>query len=358
MTLDTDYITLKQSNKKLLFLTERKTIVDFLNELKQEADRILTDNNQQNEFLAKFVQMPDNEGSITLRFLPPTHDLKLPWQATRVHRVNGKSFHCRKELTNGRWQGKVGICPICDYYNWLWNEANNTTGQKADEFIALARDIKPVERFYYNAVVREDPSQTGVKIYSCGKKVQQKLLKACVGDKNIAAIKALGNIFDVTGKEGRDFIVVKKLVKSGSQKFPNYDESYFVDPSPLAEPDEVEKLLASAHVLSELRNLKEPEELRLELKKHLGLVVGDDSEFDPREYGHDGSAPRSAAIQTAAAAVETVVPPKTEEAKVETPKVEESKAEEPPFNPDPPKVPEEDDEIMSVEEFMKELGDA
>lgn len=332
--------------------------MDFLNELKQEADRILTDNNnaQQNEFLAKFVQMPKEEGSVTLRFLPPTHGLSLPWQATRVHRVNGKSFHCRKELTNGRWQGKVGVCPICDYYNWLWNEANQTTGQKADEYIALARDIKPVERFYYNAVVRGDPSQVGVKIYSCGKKVQQKVLKACVGDKNIAAIKALGNIFDTTGKEGRDFIVVKKLVKSGSQKFPNYDESYFDDPSPLAEPDEVETLLANAHVLAELRNLKEPEELRLELKKHLGIVAGDDSEFDPREYGHDGSGGvRSAAVETAAAAVETATTVETP--KAETPKAETPKVEEPPFNPDPPKVPEEDEEIMSVEEFMKELGD-
>jgi hypothetical protein len=169
----------------------------------------------------------------------------------------------------------------------LWNEANNkANAAKAAGYIDIARKIKPIERYYYNCVVRDDPSQTGVKVLSVGKTVHAGILQAYVGNKKIAAIKKLGLIHEVTGREGRDLMIVKKLKKSGTEKFPEY-ELHWLDPSPLGNPDETKLWLGQCYNLAELRSIKPADEVRMALKKELGLVVSEETGYDPREYQTD-----------------------------------------------------------------------
>lgn len=327
--------------------------LDFYDELQLEANRVLADgNNQRNEdYIKKFVQMPAKDGEIQVRILPRSHGMKLPFQATRLHKLTiggqSKSIHCRKELVGGKWQGKLGVCPICDHYNWLWSEANQSTGNKAENFIKTARQIKPIERFYYNCVVRDDPSQTGNKILSVGKKIHQKIIQAFVGDAKIKAIRKLGDITDVTGKEGRDLLIVKKITRSGGEEYPNYDSSVFLDQCPLGTPEEVEAWLAGCYDLTELRVLRTAEELKHDLQVHLGIIRDESTAYDPRDFiKQEESVSYKSEVKTEA---------KTEvKSRNVTPPEDDA-----PFDVSPQSTntsSDDDDEIMSVEEFMKELG--
>ena len=72
--------------------------------------------------------------------------------------------------------------------------------------------------------------------------------------------------------------------QSGKDSYPNYSESKFLDPCPLGEEDEVEAWLKVLHDLPGLRNVLETEELKRQLKIHLGLITDDTTDFDPTEF--------------------------------------------------------------------------
>ena len=311
--------------------------MDFFDAIRQEAERVLADpKDKRGDWMDKFVQFPE-EGAITVRILPPSHGMVLPFQATRLHKLNGKSYHCRKTLSGGKWIGKIGECPPCDHYNDLWNRANNkANAAKAASFIDTARKIKPIERYYYNCVVRDDPSQTGVKILSVGKTIHGGILQAYVGNKKIAALKALGKIHEVTGKEGRDLMIVKKI-KKGVEKFPEY-ELHWCDPSPLGNPDQIKEWLAQCYNLADLRTLKSAEELKLELKRELGLIPPEDTGYDPKEFEANYQPP-----------VQTTVEPAVKVASAPKPHVTVTEVEDAPFDVDT-------DDLMADTDFIDDLN--
>jgi hypothetical protein len=317
--------------------------MDF-NAMRQESERHNKDNNQ-NEFLDKFVKLPKDEGKLVIRILPPSHGMTLPFQPTRLHilgkKPKARSYHCRRELEGGKWVGKTGLCPACDVYSHLWDEANRSTGDTAKDYIAKARSIKPIERFYYNAVVRDDPSQLGTKIFSCGKILHKIILRGFVGDEYK---KGLGDISDVTGKEGRDLMIVKRI--QGADGFPNYAESAFLDPSPLGTKEEIEKFLEECHELSPLRSVKEIEVIDRALQIHFGAIPQEEGTVDPTKYNLGGDV-------TIVSPMETVTEPETVVTVQETP-VDSTPVEEP-VKESVPVV--EDDDVMVDSEFMKELED-
>ena len=302
--------------------------MDFFDELREEAERVTADpKDRNNDYLDKFVMTPE-EGTFIVRLLPPSNGMKLPFQATRLHKLNGRSYHCRKTLQAGKWVGQTGVCPVCDHYNWLWNCANKLTGREAEELITIARRIKPIERFYYNCIVRDDQSQTGTKILSIGKILHKKIICAFVGDPTIPALKKMGNICDTTGKEGRDFMIVKVL-QGG---FPNYAQSQFLDISPLGEPNKVKDWLATCHNLAELRSLKEVDELEKALQQDLGIIPAETAGgYDPSKFLKGSNVKPNTA-----ASVET---PVAKPAKVMSPVVEEA------------------EEVMADTDFLNELND-
>ena len=237
-----------------------------------------------------------------------------------------------------RWQGE---CIICKYYSDLWQKSESMSGKAQEDLQNQARDIKPVERYYYNVIVRaeKDPKtgenkvNVGPKIYSCGKTVHAKICRAFCGDKTTGE-KALGDITHPV--DGRDFRVVKQITKGGGGKeYPNYDNSKFDEVSPAGSPDELSGWIETLHDLQALRALKTPDELKHALRVHLGMIKeGDSSDDDLEEFrnaGHTASAPSASRVS------ESI---RDELAVSSTPAASETKS---------------GDEILADDDFMKEL---
>jgi hypothetical protein len=254
------------------------------------------------DYLEKFVRLPEKDGFTLLRIMPRKKGGK-HFCATRIHSLKNpttnaiKNFHCPKVLVNTergpRWQGD---CIICKYYSDLWQKSEKESGKTQEDMQQQARDIKPVERYYYNVIVRsekdfktgETKKNVGPKIYSCGKTVHAKIMRAIVGDPE-AGERPLGDITSPTN--GRDFRLVKKIVKGGGgREYPNYDNSKFEDVSPAGSPDEINTWIENLHDLQALRVLKTQEELKHALLVHTGKVKeGESAEDDLQEFRNNSS---------------------------------------------------------------------
>lgn len=323
-----------------------------MNELAQEAKRV-SDENQGGGGgdMEKYVRLPERDGFSLLRFLPRRKGTPF-FVVTRVHTLNNpatrqkRTYHCPKTLVKtdrgDRWQGD---CIICKYYNDLWQKSEGLSGKAQEELQNQARAIKPVERYYYNCIVRQEKDKdgnikknVGPKIYSCGKTVHSKIIRAILGDAT-AGEKPLGDVSHPTN--GRDFRVVKKVVKGGGgNEYPNYDNSKFEDPSPAGSPDELEKWTDNAHDLQALRVLKTADELKHALRVHLGMVRDGDGgqDDDLAEFRNAGRAPEAAPAASRPAVTQTV---REELATAAPAKQETSNAA---------------DDIMADDDFMKELS--
>lgn len=290
-----------------------------LAEMQTEYQRVTAEPTQSGDYLDQFVRLPERDGFVLMRILPRKKGSKL-YVATRVHTLTDpsqkdeygkpkkKTFHCPKTLVmtdkGPRWQGE---CIICKYYSDKWQESLQLSGKAQEDMQNQCRAIKPVERYYYNVMVRSERDKdgniqknVGPKIYSCGKTVHARIMRAIVGD-DAAGAKPLGDVTHPTN--GRDFRVVKKVVRgSGGMEYPNYDMSVFEDPSPAGDPEELATWLESQHDLAALRTVKTDEELRQALRIHLGMVktnsVEDHSLDEFRQAGTPSSANSSKASAT------------------------------------------------------------
>lgn len=324
-------------------------------EVATEAERVNAEPGAGNtDWMEKFVKLPDRDGFVLMRILPRKKGQKL-YCATRTHRLTNpsesnpnkrsKSLHCPKELVmtdrGPRWQGE---CIICKYYSDLWQKSEKLSGKAQEDLQQKAREIKPVERYYYNVIVRQEKQKDGTflknvgpKIFSCGKTVHAKIMRAIVGDQT-AGEKPLGDI--THPQNGRDFRLVKKVVKGGGgAEYPNYDNSKFEDVSPLGEMDDMEQWIANLHDLQALRVLKEEDILKHELKVHLGLIKEEGTKDDLAEFrgGSEGGTNLSASTAEAEETVREELTTKPEAAKAEAKKSEE--------------------DVLADDDFMKELGD-
>lgn len=279
-----------------------------MDQMQEEQQRIADMNKEGGgDFLDNFVKMPEKTGAVAVRILGPAKpgtfdvDLKVPYQWTRVHRVNERNLHCPRTQIKGannfrRWVAPTGEadCPICQYYSSLWKRAEKLPqGPERKRLEDKARSIKPIERYYYNVIVRQQYNEetnqmeenVGPKILSVGITLHSMILRAFFGDPEIGEPK-LGDITDVTGKTGRDFQIVKRMKKSGDNKvFADYATSKFLEPSPAGNPEEIERWESTLHDLSKMRTLKPAEELDRQLKIHNGVIADDGHEdFDYSQY--------------------------------------------------------------------------
>lgn len=312
-----------------------------LSEIQNEYQRVSAEPGSQggDDYLQKFVRLPERDGYVLLRILPKKKGGKL-FCATRVHTLTNpatrksKSYHCPRELTQTsrgpRW---MGDCIICKYYSDMWQKSEdaNLSGKAKEDLQNEARKLKPVERYYYNVIVRSEKDKdgntqknVGPKIYSCGKTVHAKIMRAIIGDET-AGEPALG---DVTNpKTGRDFRVVKKVVKGGGgAEYPNYDNSKFDDVTPAGSPTEFDKWIDNMHDLLSLRDIRNTDELKHALKVHLGMV-------------QEGAESSSSELDEFKSNVQKPSSTVKEELAVATSSVSSS----------------DDDEILADDDFMKEL---
>jgi len=261
-----------------------------LNELRQEQTRLESSGN--NNFLDNFVRMPEGEGSVVVRILPPRKGQKL-YCVTRTHKLGQKNIHCPQMLVAGKWQG---FCPICNYYRNLWKESDQKGGDEAEQIRAEARSIKPMERYYYNVIVRSQiNSQTnevekdiGPKILSIGKQLHARIIRAILGDPSLDEPE-LGDISDV--ETGRDLKIIKRLRKAGTEAYPNYDESKFVGVSPTGTSKQIAAWLENLHDLQALRQVKTTEEIMKELRIFRGLEKDPALDFDSGSKSEEVAAP-------------------------------------------------------------------
>lgn len=262
-----------------------------LEDMAGEDTRLSTEGNQ-NNFLEQFLPMPDvkpgQTGTVAVRVLPPTKGGKL-FQYNRVHTINSRKVHCPRPLVNGKWDRNV-VCPICDYYSGLWRQADKAekTGNvsEADAFKEEARSIKPVERYYYNAMGRsvvidgKEEKNVGPRILSVGKILHKMIIRAIVGEEGDPDSK-LGNITDL--KAGYDFIIRKEV--TAGDGWPKYDRSSFArNPSPAGEPSDIKTWAENLHDLTKLRNPKEVDYLEKELAIHRGLIPDENEAFNTDEF--------------------------------------------------------------------------
>ena len=250
----------------------------------------------QSNFLDQFVPMPEvkpgQTGTVTVRLLPPTQGGKL-YQYNRTHKLNGRSVHCPRPLVNGKWDYK-SPCPICDYYSGLWAQADKfeKAGHvpEANKLKTEAREIKPVERYYYNAIVRQMTGEdgkiltnVGPRILSVGKKLHKQLIRAIVGDQGDPDSE-LGNFTDL--KAGWDFIIRKEVTPG--EGFPDYAKSAFArNQSPAGTMEEIKAWAEALHDLSKLRNPKDIDYLKKELGIHRGLIPDDNEKFNTDAFDQE-----------------------------------------------------------------------
>lgn len=271
-----------------------------LEDMAGEAARLNENNDRRESNVIPLIKpKPGATNLMPVRILPPVKGAKL-FQYTRLHMITGKdedgqpvgkprSVHCPKPLVNGKWDRNTP-CPICEYYHSLWKEIERLESKgrdkEAEDLKEEARSIKPIERYYYNAIARSITDEAGNKqtnvgpmILSIGKTVHKMILRAIMGEENEPALG------DVTHpKKGYDFLI-RIENRGGKENYPNYDRSAFArESSPLGTPEEIKKWASTLHDLTELRVLKNVEELERELARHRGLIQDNESSFNVEEF--------------------------------------------------------------------------
>lgn len=281
-----------------------------MNQINQEAAAI----NKDSTIMDMFVKMPDKDGFVLLRFLPPMKGKPL-FSVTRIHRLGNRSFHCcrqRKHFPNGIFwvnpsNNPAEDCPICQEYSRLWKVSNTQSGEQQNRTQAQAREIKPIERYYWNVIVRQQlnnktgqvEKNVGPKILSCGKTLQSIILESINGSELTGRPK-LGNItHPVTG---RDFRIIKKIVKgSGGSEYPKYDQSRFEDVSQLGEDEQIKAWLVALHDLEALKQFRPRNELLEAMKDHFNGKVPQSAGWEEQAAIKAPNQPPVAAAPVAAA---------------------------------------------------------
>lgn len=327
--------------------------IDFepldLSSIQKEVKRINSSEGAENEFMQQFVRMPEREGFVLMRLLPRKKGWQQFFSATRIHTLTNPStgrrtqYHCPRELTKDA-SGKEswrGDCIICSLYHNMWQKSERLVGKDQENLQNQARELKPLERYYYNVIVRSESDgkggtlkNTGPKIFSCGKQVHTKIMLAIQGDP-VTGEKGYG---DITRPDvGRDLRLVKKVSKSGSREFPNYDNSKFEEPSVAGTQEEMERWFSNLIDLKMLRKLKSPDELKHALRIHCGMVVEEESNDLNEFYGQAVRQAASSSASMSAAGADKIreedIAPKQAPQKAKS-----------------------EDESMADEDFLKELG--
>lgn len=282
--------------------------------------------NKETTAMDNFVKMPEKEGYVLLRLLPA---LKGKWHfcSTRIHRLgeypNSKTFHCLRQRVKTpkgfMWlnpsNNPKDDCPICQKYGELWKIANNQHGDEQIRTQNTARGIKPIERFYWNTIVRQQlnsktntmDTNVGPKVFSCGKTLQTIIVDSINGNQ-ITGLRRLGNVLHPS--EGRDFRLVKKIKKGNAGfEYPDYAQSSFEDVSPLGTDEEIKGWLANLHDLDSYRVLLPREEIIAAMAEFFN---GGQEKADWEEETPRAKAPAASAVKAAPAKAPAKAAPKSE----------------------------------------------
>jgi hypothetical protein len=190
----------------------------------------------------------------TIRFLPRAEGDELPWVRMYNHGFQGPT---------GKWYIENSLStigeddPVGQLNSKLWNSGNDADKE-------IARKQKRRLQYIANIIVVSDPkhpeNEGQVRLFKFGKKIFDKIMdKANPTFEDETPV----NVFDLW--EGADF----KLRQRKVEGYPNYDQSVFNAPSPVANSDDqILEIVNKQHKLKEFldrKNFKTYEELSRKL---------------------------------------------------------------------------------------------
>lgn len=243
---------------------------------------------------------PDKAGNATatIRFLPKHPDDELPWVKVFSHGFQGPT---------GRWYIENSLTtlgendPVGELNSRLWNTGNDTDKE-------LARKQKRRLHFYSNVLIVSDPAhpenEGKVMLFRYGKRIFDKIMdKARPTFEDEKPV----NVFDLW--EGANF----KLRMRKVEGYPNYDQSAFTEPAPVAPTDEeILKVVNKQYRLSEFldrSNFKSYDELKSKLEQ---VLSGEGMNASAADLVQEDIPSAPAPEYTSAAAPEPVASPAPE----------------------------------------------
>ena len=136
-----------------------------LSEIQQESERVNQEETKgSDDYLAKFVKLPERDGYVNMRFLPKLRGKKL-YCATKIHYLDDgtgtgktKVYHSPKKLEfNDKGQPRwIGESVIDLFLRDLWSRSEKANEKDRKEMRRLYSRTKGVERYYYWVIVREE----------------------------------------------------------------------------------------------------------------------------------------------------------------------------------------------------------
>ena len=234
-------------------------------------------------------------GTAVIRFLPRVEGDELPWVKIFSHGFKGPT---------GKWYIENSLTtldkadPVGELNSVLWN-----SGSEANKEIARAQ--KRRLHFISNVLIVSDPkhpeNEGKVMLFKYGKKIFDKIMNKA---KPTFEDERPVNVFDLW--EGANF----KLRMRKVEGYPNYDESTFSDPLPVAQSDEaILAVVNKQHKLSEFidpKNFKSYDELKTKLDSVLNgapnVATASDLANDPLPVAEPKSFAAAAAPSFASAA--------------------------------------------------------
>lgn len=220
---------------------------------------------------------PDKAGNAlaVIRFLPGPAvdgDEALPWVQYWDHAFQNKE--------SGKWYIEKSLTtlgqkdPVSELNSKLWNSTQDDNSPERKQ----ARDQKRRLHYVSNIYIVSDPknpdNEGKIFLYKYGKRIFDKLTKMMNPD--LDSEEAV-NPFDLWQGANFKLKVTRQNVKMGSRTvaMPNYDESTFLTPGPLAEDDkELETIWKNEHSLKEIidpKNFKSYDQLKKRLDDVCGL---------------------------------------------------------------------------------------
>ena len=222
-----------------------------------------------------------------VRICPPRMGSKF-FYTIRTHKVGNSSFQCCKEIINQKWSGNCILCSQwgkfyseyfekeeCDPMAWFASAAQGTTLGKTtkprfypgtiDEFKQHMTDLKPIERYYFNVIIRGE-EELGVRKWSCGKPIYNVILEGMLGNPKNVNVPVLGDITDP--KKGYDLHVRNGLYRSDIVN----TSAQFLPTSPLGTRSQIKRWFDQLYDLTALRHLKSDEEMLSALENTFGYL--------------------------------------------------------------------------------------
>lgn len=209
----------KKSANSVTFLTSK---VEELNSKTYDKDE---------RFWSLTRDEKTGNGLAIIRFLPAPEGEDLPFSRFYSHGFKGPDGKWYYENCPTTINGK---CPVCEENNKLWN-----SGLESDKKIARSRKRKLT--YVSNIYVIKDPKNPDNEgkcfLYRYGAKIWEKINNSMnPTEEELATGSEPCNPFDFW--TGRTFTLKSKIVKTGNDAFPNYDDSSFLAPSPLLNGDD------------------------------------------------------------------------------------------------------------------------